>query len=253
MTDRSIAARGSLIRGLVFHLGMALAACLWSIPSLLTFPLPYRTRYWFITRWSLWVLWWLRITNGVRWEVEGLENISADAGVVMAKHQSTWETLALQGLFRPQTWVLKRELMWIPFFGWALTLLRPIAINRKAGRSAARQVIEQGRARLAAGSWVVVFPEGTRMAPGQKGHYRLGGAVLACATGAKVVPVVHNAGEFWPKHGLRKRPGCIRMRIGQPIETKDLQPRQLMAQVEAWIESQMPLLSNPTHPAVETV
>lgn len=252
MTDQTITAQGSLIRGLVFHFGLALSACLWGIPSLLTFPLPYRVRYWFITRWSLGILWWLRITNGVRWEVEGLENISVQTGVVMSKHQSTWETLALQGLFKPQTWVLKRELLWIPFFGWALALLQPIAINRKAGRSAARQVIEQGRARLAAGSWVVVFPEGTRIAAGHKGHYRSGGAVLACATGAKVVPVAHNAGEFWPKYGLRKRPGCIRMRIGQPIETKGLQPRQLIAQVEDWIEGQMPTLSNQPYPATET-
>lgn len=252
MADQIIAARGSLIRGLVFHLGLALSVGLWGIPSLLSFPLPHRARYWVITRWSLWILWWLRITNGVRWEVEGLENIPAQAGVVMSKHQSTWETLALQGLFIPQTWVLKRELMWIPFFGWALTLLRPIAINRKAGRSAVRQVIEQGRARIADGCWVVVFPEGTRIAAGRKGRYRVGGAVLACATEAKVVPIAHNAGEFWPKHGLRKQPGCIRMRIGQPIDAKGLRPEQLIAQVESWIEGQMPSLSNQSYPSAKT-
>ncbi|MCO6441985.1 MAG: 1-acyl-sn-glycerol-3-phosphate acyltransferase [Nitrococcus mobilis] len=244
--------QGSLIRGVIFHIGLWLSVGLWGIPSLLSFPLPYRARYWIISRWSLWAIWWLRITSGVRWEVEGLENIPAQAGIVMSKHQSTWETLALQSWFKPQTWVLKRELMWLPVFGWSLTLLRPIAINRGAGRSAIRQVIKQGRARLAAGSWVVVFPEGTRIAAGAKGRYRLGGAVLACATGAKVVPVAHNAGEFWPKHGWRKRPGCIRVRIGEPIETQGLRPEQLMTQVEAWIEGQMSTLSQQRNPPVET-
>ncbi|MDN5849290.1 MAG: 1-acyl-sn-glycerol-3-phosphate acyltransferase [Nitrococcus sp.] len=248
----SVAVRGSLIRGLVFHIGMALSACLWAIPSLLTFPLPYGIRYWFITRWSLWTIWWLRMTNSVRWEVDGLENIPDQAGVVMSNHQSAWETLALQGWFKPQTWVLKRELMWLPFFGWALSLLQPIAINRETGRSAGRQVIEQGRARLAAGIWVVVFPEGTRMAAGQKGRYRLGGAVLACATGAKVVPIAHNAGEFWPRYGWRKRPGCIHVRIGKPIETQGLKPQQLLAQVQAWIEAQMPYLSKQSDPMTQT-
>lgn len=253
MNDTSIGPRGSLIRGLVFQFGLVLSVLLWGIPSLLSFPLPYRVRYWLISRWSPWILWLLRVTNGVRCEVEGLENIPAEACVVMSKHQSTWETLALQRWFYPQTWVLKRELMWIPIFGWALALLQPIAINRGAGRSAVRQVVEQGRERLAAGRWVVVFPEGTRIPAGRKGRYRLGGAVLACATGARVVPVAHNAGEFWPKHGLRKRAGCIRIRIGPPIETHDLQPEQLIAQVESWIEGQMSTLSSRPTTASEVV
>lgn len=251
MDNQTNAGPSNLMRGLVFHIGLALAVCVWGIPSLLSFPLPHRARYWIITRWSLLVLWWLRITNGVRYEVEGLENIPSQAGIVMCKHQSVWETLALQALFIPQTWVLKRELMWVPIFGWSVALLQPIAINRRTGRSAARQVIDQGRARLAAGCWVIIFPEGTRITAGHKGRYHMGGAVLACATGAQVVPVAHNAGEFWPKHGLRKRPGCIRMRIGKPIDAKNLKPKQLGTQIEEWIEAQMGSLSNDPYPGTE--
>ena len=252
MTEPTTTAQGSLLRGLIFHIGLALSVALWGVPSLLSAPLPYRARYWIISRWSLWIVWWLRITNGVRWEIEGLENIPAQAGVVMCKHQSTWETLAMQEWFQPQTWVLKRELMWVPIFGWSLNLLKPIAINRRLGRSAVRQVIRQGRERIAAGLWVVVFPEGTRIAAGHKGRYHAGGAVLACASNAKVVPVAHNAGEFWPKRGLRKQPGCIRVRIGEPIDTANLKPQELLSRVEEWIEGQMPSLSNRDYPSADS-
>ncbi len=155
---------------------------------------------------------------GLDYRVEGREHLPGGAAIILSKHQSAWETIAFQEIFPPQTWVLKRELMWIPLFGWALALLRPIAIDRSAGRKAIEQVIEQGRERLQSGIWVVVFPEGTRVAPGTRKRYGMGGAVLAAETGYPVVPVAHNAGSFWPRRGFLKRPGTVRVVIGPVID-----------------------------------
>jgi 1-acyl-sn-glycerol-3-phosphate acyltransferase len=159
--------------------------------------------------------------------------------VILAKHQSAWETIAFQQIFPPQTWVLKRELLWIPLFGWALALLRPIAIDRGAGRVAIEQVIEQGRERLQSGIWVVVFPEGTRVAPGTRRRYGIGGAALAAASGYPVVPVAHNAGSFWPRRGFRKRPGMIRVVIGPVIDSHGKTAEEIRRQAEEWIENTM--------------
>ncbi|KAB7622740.1 1-acyl-sn-glycerol-3-phosphate acyltransferase [Alkalilimnicola sp. S0819] len=207
--------------------------------GLFTFPFPYRWRYWFITRWTFMNLWFLRRVVGLDSEVQGTEHIPDTPCIVMAKHQSTWETLGLQQWFRPQTWVLKRELTLLPLFGWALKLLDPIAIDRKAGRDAVQQVVDKGRARLLLGRWVVVFPEGTRVLPGSKGRYRIGGAVLAEQTGVPVIPVAHNAGDFWARHQFVKRPGKIQVRIGPPIDTAGLDAGEIRARVEAWIEGEM--------------
>ena len=159
----------------------------------------------------------------------------------MAKHQSTWETLALQAIFPPQVWVLKRELLWIPFFGWGLASLNPIAIDRGAGRKALNQVIEQGRSRLASGAWVVIFPEGTRIPTGQMGKFGMGGAFLAAETGYAVIPVAHDGGKSWPKHGFLKYPGVIRLVVGDKI-TLDEQIEKasdINKNVYQWMEAQM--------------
>ncbi|PWG63391.1 lysophospholipid acyltransferase family protein [Spiribacter halobius] len=237
-------ARGSLARGLLFQTGMMLSILVWGVVSLLlSWPLPYRRRYWLISRWCPFMWWWLERVGGVGFRVEGLEHIPETPAVVLSKHQSTWETVNLVRWFHPQTWVLKRELMWLPIFGWALALLEPIAIDRAAGRDAMRQVVEQGRARLRAGRWVVVFPEGTRIPAGRRGRYRLGGAVLACEAGVPVVPVAHNAGEHWPRRGLRLRPGTVNVRIGQPIPTAGRDAMDVLTEAQHWIEQQMPELS----------
>lgn len=228
----------------MFQIGMILSVVVWGTLCLFTAPFPYRWRFWAVSRWCHWIGWWLKVTCGIRHEVEGTENIPREAGVVMAKHQSSWETFALELWFYPQTWVLKRELMWLPIFGWCLALLEPIAIDRSAGREAVRQVVEQGGARMRKGRWVVVFPEGTRVPAGSKGRYGKGGAVLAFRTGALVVPVAHNAGELWPKKGLRKRKGTVRVRIGKPVRASDYASSDaLMRDVEEWIEAQMPEIS----------
>jgi 1-acyl-sn-glycerol-3-phosphate acyltransferase len=158
---------------------------------------------------------------------------------VLSKHQSAWETLAFQEIFPPFVFILKRELLWIPLFGWGLALLKPIAIDRDAGRRALDQVVSQGRARLEQGIWVVVFPEGTRVAPGHRRRYKSGGAALAAETGYPVVPVAHNAGVFWPKRSFIKKPGTIRVVIGPPIPTKGKSADEVLDQAEEWIEQTM--------------
>ncbi len=241
-------ASGSLWRSALFQFGLALSILIWGTLSLCTVVLPYRARYWFISRWCVWINFWLRVTCGLRVEVQGKENVPHGGGVVLAKHQSVWETVALTKWFHPQTWVLKRELLWLPVFGWALALLQPIAIDRGSGPRAMRQVIEQGRRRLADGRWVVVFPEGTRVPAGRKARYRPGGAILAAAAGAPVVPVAHNAGELWPRTSFRIRAGTVHVRIGAPIATGGRRPGDILQEAEAWIESQMPAISEAGYP-----
>jgi 1-acyl-sn-glycerol-3-phosphate acyltransferase len=233
-----------VLRALAFWFGMLLSTAVIAPLSLLTFPLPFVMRYRFIGLWTRFNLWWLERSCGLRYDVAGTENIPAGNAIVMAKHQSAWETLALQRIFGPQVWVLKRELLWLPLFGWGLALLEPIAIDRKAGRKAVRQVVEQGTQRLRAGRWVVIFPEGTRVAPGERKRYGIGGALLAEQSGYPVVPVAHNAGEFWRRRSFIKYPGVIRVIIGAPIPAAGRPAAQIIADVETWIESTMQTISN---------
>jgi 1-acyl-sn-glycerol-3-phosphate acyltransferase len=185
-------------------------------------------------------LWWLRITCGLKFVVKGRENIPVGASVIMAKHQSAWETLALQQIFPPQVWVLKRELLRIPFFGWGLALLSPIAIDRAAAKEALNQLVQQGKSRLQQGFWVVIFPEGTRVPFGNRGKYRAGGAWLATQAQVPVVPVAHNAGAFWARNAFLKYPGTITVSIGQALHSTDYDhnPARLVRAAEAWIEAE---------------
>lgn len=227
------------LRSLLFTLGQWLFTLIFSLFAILTFPLHPITRYRIISLWARSMLWWLRITCDVRYRIIGRENIPDHPSIILSKHQSAWETLAFQQIFPPQVWVLKRELLWVPFFGWGLAMTSPIAIDRSAGREALKQMVSQGKDRMKKGFWVVIFPEGTRMAPGTKGKYHIGGAWLATHTSSTVVPVAHNAGEFWPKNSFIKKPGIITVSIGQPIESAGLKPDALNQQVEQWIEQEM--------------
>jgi 1-acyl-sn-glycerol-3-phosphate acyltransferase len=204
---------------------------------LLTAPLPHAVTYRAVEWWIDSVLFLLRRLCGLGFEVEGRENVPHENTVVLMKHSSAWETLAQFKLFPVQTWVLKRELMWVPFLGWVLRLLKPIAIDRRGGRAAVQQVVDQGRKRLEEGFWIVIFPEGTRVPAGQTRRYGISGALLAAATGKPVVPVAHNAGEFWPRRGWLKRAGTIRVRIGPPIPTSGRDAREITADAQRWIES----------------
>ena len=205
--------------------------------ALLTAPLPRACTYAIAVLWVDSMLWLLRVLCRLDYVVEGREHLPARSSIVLLKHSSAWETLAQLRIFPRQSWVLKRELMWIPVFGWVLALMKPIAIDRRGGGAAVQQVLEQGRARLSAGFWVMIFPEGTRMPVGQTRRYGMSGVLLAQAEGLPVVPVTHNAGYFWPRRGWLKKPGTIRVVIGPPIETKGVDPRVLNERAQQWIEA----------------
>jgi 1-acyl-sn-glycerol-3-phosphate acyltransferase len=187
--------------------------------------------------WAGSVLYLLKILCRLDYVVEGAEHLDRENCVVLQKHSSSWETIAQFRIFPLQTWVLKRELLWAPILGWVIRGYRPIAIDRKAGRAAVEQVVAQGQARLEQGYWVMIFPEGTRVAAGQVRRFGLSGALLAIAAGRAIIPVAHNAGEFWPRRGWLKRPGTIRVIIGAPIETVGRNPRDLTNEVQQWIET----------------
>jgi len=238
------APQASVVRSLLFALGLWISTLVYGPLTLLTFPLPFRWRFHFVTYWTRFNLWWLKTTCGLSYRLEGREHIPERPAIVMCKHQSAWETLALQLVFEPQVWVLKRELLWVPFFGWGLAMMRPIAIDRKAGRQAVAQIVEQGKRRLREGSWVVIFPEGTRVAPGRRKRYRPGGAVLAQKSGFPIVPVAHNAGEFWPRRSFLKRPGTIRMVVGPLIPSEGRNAEEINREVETWIEGTVQAISH---------
>jgi 1-acyl-sn-glycerol-3-phosphate acyltransferase len=225
------------IRSLLFSIFMILAATFYSFVSLLLWPLPLRYRYASITGWTATVLWVLKKLCYVDYKITGLENIPSDRnGVILSKHQSTWETFFLPTIFHQTAIILKRELLWVPFFGWGLATIAPIAINRSKTGNAMEQIVAQGKKCLALGRWILVFPEGTRIPFGKVGHYRLGGARLATAAGCPVIPVAHNAGYYWAKRKFIKRPGTIEIVIGELIETKDRTPDEVMKEVRDWIE-----------------
>jgi 1-acyl-sn-glycerol-3-phosphate acyltransferase len=232
----------SLLRSGLFAAALVLITPPYALMALATFPLPRMLRYQIISGWSRLVVFLARVLLGIDWRVEGRENLPSRPSVILAKHQSAWETLAFQQIFPPQVHVLKRELLWIPFFGWGLALMSPIAIDRSRGFAALRNIARRGRERLEQGFWIVVFPEGTRVAPGERRHYQLGGAWLAAASGAPIVPVAHNAGRVWPRNSFLKRPGTVTVRIGPPIDTANRDAKMLNALAETWIEEQQKAL-----------
>ena len=209
-------------------------AVFFSIASLF---LPYRARFALARLWGRVLLGALKHLCGLDYRVEGRENLPEGCHVVLMKHSSSWETFAQAVILPPQAWVLKRELLWIPFVGWGIRQLRAIAIDRGAGAAAVRQMIEQGKRRLAEGMWIVVFPEGTRMKPGETRRYGSGGAAIAIAAGTSIVPVAHNSGWFWPRRGWMKRPGTIRVVIGPAIPTAGRDPREINEQAQQFIEA----------------
>jgi 1-acyl-sn-glycerol-3-phosphate acyltransferase len=232
----------TLLRSSLFALALVIVTPPYALIALATFPLPPIARYRIISGWSRLVLLLARWILGIDCRVEGLENLPSRPAVILAKHQSAWETLAFQKIFPPQVLVLKRELLWIPFFGWGLALMSPIPIDRSRGVAALRNIARRGRERLEQGFWVVVFPEGTRVKPGERRAYHVGGAWLAAASGAPVVPVAHNAGLLWPRNAFLKRPGTVTVRIGPPIDTTNQDPKAVNALAETWIEEQQKAL-----------
>lgn len=199
--------------------------------------LPLKYRYKIIASWLLFILWALKIVCRIDYRIEGLENIPKDRnGIILSKHQSTWETFFLPTLFFQPAIILKRELLWVPFFGWGLATIAPIAINRTKTSSAMEQIIKQGKKCLDMGRWILVFPEGTRIPVGKIGKYKLGGARLAVATGYPVIPVAHDAGRYWARRKFIKNPGTIHVVIGPLIETSQRTPDEVLEQAKNWIE-----------------
>ena len=234
----------ALLRSVLFELVRFVLTVVFAVASLLTFPFSPRMRYRIITTWSHLNIALAQRLCGVRYRVIGAEHLPAQPVILLSKHQSAWETLAYQVIFPPQVWVLKRELLRVPFFGWGLAMMSPIAIDRGSGRRALRQTLEQGRSRLSDGWWIVMFPEGTRTVPGARGRYQIGGAWLACKTGTLVVPVAHNAGTVWGKNAFIKYPGTISVSVGPIIDPQGLTPEQLNKQVEDWIETEVARLGS---------
>lgn len=214
-----------------------------SIIGTLLFPFSFRVRYRFINFYSVLNLWVLKHLCKIDYRVEGKENIPDESCIILCKHQSALETMMVQRIFPPLTFVLKKELLWLPFFGWGLRSIDPIAIDRKSGRKAITEVVKQGIDRLSRGTWVVIFPEGTRSKPGSKLEYKKGGAILASKSEHKVIPVAHTAGEYWPKGFFSRQTGTIVMSIGPAIETKGKKPQEIMKEAECWIETKMSEIS----------
>jgi 1-acyl-sn-glycerol-3-phosphate acyltransferase len=220
-----------------FTLYLFISVPIYGVVVLSTAVLPPRASYVAARAWVRSVLWLLERTCRLDYVVEGRHHLPATPCVVLLKHSSAWETMAQLEIFPQQTWVLKRELMWVPMFGWVLRLLKPIAIDRKGGGAAVQQVLTQGQSRLAEGLYVMIFPEGTRMPVGQTRRYGMSGALLAAATGVPIVPVAHNAGYFWPRRGWLKKRGTIRVVIGEPISTVGVEPREVNERAQRWIET----------------
>ena len=229
------------LRSLLYFLSMSMSIIVFGLTISSVgrlFSLSTRDRL--ASAWASTNLWLMKNICGLNYRIQGKENLPRDAAIVMSKHQSTWETIALKKILkREQSWILKRELMWLPFLGWAVASIPNIAINRKAGRKAVKQIVEQGIPLLQQGRIIVIFPEGTRTAPGEHHKYGIGGAVLAEKSGYPVVPLAHNAGVFWKRRGLKKYPGTIDVVIGEPIDPKGKKASEIIREVEAWIESQV--------------
>jgi 1-acyl-sn-glycerol-3-phosphate acyltransferase len=204
----------------------------------LMFLLPLKCRIAVIRIWISYTLTSLRFFCGLKYTVEGLENIPEHGFIVMSKHSSTWETIAMQRFFRPLVWVVKRELTWIPFFGWGLKAMDAIALNRGTGRKAINQLIKESKYHMDHGRILMLFPEGTRVLPLQHKPFKQGGAIVSQRTGYAVLPMAHNAGEFWPRHSWIKWPGTIRVVIGKPIDPAGKKPEQIIEEVATWIVSE---------------
>lgn len=233
-------------RSLLYNIFMVLTAGLFSIPVALAAPFPFGKRFghWIARQWVRCQFFVLKHVCRLTYRVEGQENIPKETAITYWKHQSAWETMAQLLIFPAQSWVLKRELLWLPLVGQAIYALEPIAINRKAGHSAVKQVLELGQVRMATGLWIAIFPEGTRMPSGTTRRYGLSGALLAVKTGRPIVPVAHNAGDFWKRNAFLKYPGTVQVRIGKPVYANGRTPEAMNAEIQNWIETQMQEISS---------
>ena len=226
-------------RSAVFWVFQIVNTLVMGVPVLVGGLISFQLGYAMARLWNAMNVWGLRIICGVKWQVDGKENIPSTPCVVLSKHQSTWETYFLPILFAPAAYVAKRSLLYIPIFGWALYVLKFIMIDRSSGRSAIQQMCEQAEDRIARERWVIVFPEGTRMPVGAEPNYRIGGAMIAQEVPADVLPIALNAGEFWPRMGFIKWPGTITVSIGPVIKGEGRKASEILEQTQVWIEGRM--------------
>lgn len=240
------------LRSLCFGIVQVVFTPIWACVCFVTIWLPFPIRFYIATRWNVITIWFAKIICGIDYQIIGIENLPEVPSILLCKHQSAWETIFLIDISpKPLSFVLKKELLYIPFFGWALALMRNIPIDRSQSVNAIRQLVRKGSQRLKDGQWVVIFPEGTRTAVGKKGKYLNGGSRLAIESGAPVVPIALNAGECWPRNSFIKKPGMITVSIGKPIWPEGYTPDELMRKVENWIESEMHRISPDAYPSDE--
>jgi 1-acyl-sn-glycerol-3-phosphate acyltransferase len=232
------------LRATLYYLFLIVTVIPYAFLCVLWAPLPLQTRYQLTMGWPRLAVWGARFFCGLRWQVQGWENLPDGPAIILSKHQSAWETLFLPShLPRQVCFVYKKELHLVPFFGWGLALLRMIAIDRAKGREAFEQVVQIGQKRLDEGRWPILFPEGTRIAPGKMGRFKFGGALLALRTNTPIVPIAHNAGECWPRNSFLKKSGVITVSIGPPILPEGLTPEELNQKVHDWISAEMQRLN----------
>lgn len=230
----------NLIRSALYMAYLIITVIPYALCCVLWAPLPLYWRYRLTLGWTKSALWGAKTILGIRYQAIGTENLPDGPAIILSKHQSAWETLYLAvSLPRDVVFVYKKELHYIPFFGWSLALLSMIPINRKKGRESFEQVVRIGGQRIAEGRWPVLFPEGTRVAPGQVGRYKQGGTMLACKTNTPVIPVAHNAGELWPRNAFVKKPGLVTVSFGPLIKPEGYTPATLNKAVKDWIETEM--------------
>jgi 1-acyl-sn-glycerol-3-phosphate acyltransferase len=225
----------TIFRSTLFYLGFIVSTLLYAIPCVLVRILPYRWCFAFVSSWCTFNVHWLRLTCGIKYKITGLENIPSQACVIMSNHQSTWETLAYPSIFPTLTWVIKKELLYIPFFGWGIASVQPIALDRKQGKKSIRQLISDGKSKLSLGRFLLIFPEGTRIPYGETRPLKAGGFVLAKEANVSILPVAHDAGRLWPRNRFLKKPGTIQVHIGQVITSKDRSAEALRDQYAQWL------------------
>jgi len=227
-----------LLRSMIFWLGYILSIIVVCSLMTLLFFMPLRLKFKLTQLLSAMILGWLRITCNIRYELVGKENVPDHAYIAVGNHQSTWETAACQLFFNPATWVVKRELLWIPIFGWGLLAIKPVALNRSSGRKAIDHLLKQGAERLKSGISIIIFPEGTRVGQSERPPFKIGASLLASCTEADILPFAHNAGKLWPKKkGFLKTPGTIKIIIGEPIKTAGLKAEEISSIAETWIRN----------------
>ncbi len=223
------------IRSTIFLLGMIISTCLWVIPCIVARLFPYRICFAIVSSWCTFNVGWAKLICGINYEISGLENIPDKACVIMSNHQSTWETLAYPSIFPTLTWVIKKELLYVPLFGWGIASTQPIALDRKQGKKSFIQLIKDGKEKLALGRFILIFPEGTRIPYEDERTLKIGGFVLAKKANTDILPVAHDAGRLWPRNGFLKSPGTIRLHIGKPFSTQDMTAEQLREHYATWL------------------